>query len=111
MHALPFCNLNQCNIKRAYLPLAAPAYIQRMYIIDRERKIENILLTWETFPSNKQAGAKLMILKTDGLKVAIIFPWNRYGLLYEQTWILYTHECYVPSLVENWPCGSGVEDF
>ena len=43
--------------------------------------------------------------------ISLSYPlWKRWDSSFEKTWIPFTQGCYVPSLVQNWPIGSG-EDF
>ena len=58
------------------------------------------LLTRKTFPSNKKAAVKDIIFQAGWFKVAIISPWIGDDLLFVQTWIPFTKEFFLQSLVE-----------
>ena len=62
----------------------------------------------KTFPSNKQAWAELGLHKQFSLK-SLLSPFKKgHGPSNEQTSILaFTNGCFVPSLDEIWPSGSG----
>ena len=69
-------------------------------------------LTRETFPSNKQAGARDMIIQAGWINIAIISPLKRSVALHQNKFESpSTQGCFVPSLAKMLAQWSGGGDF